>query len=154
MLPSIIVFKRQETRLDSIVQRRAGKSRAVKRLFFPLLNGDHITLKQPTMADATHAIPDPQPQHKQTDGPIGLPPVPQEMHDEELELHDADPQTRVVVRSPALNSRFAHFARFPVFVKLTLVYTTLFSMTSAPNMDWRLCETVLMALSHTILIRP
>ena len=50
------------------------------------------------MADATHAIPDPQPQHKQTDGPIGLPPAPQEMHDEELELHDADPQTRVVVR--------------------------------------------------------
>jgi len=48
------------------------------------------------MADATHAIPDPHPQHKQTDGPIGLPPVPQEMHDEELELHDADPQPRLV----------------------------------------------------------
>lgn len=49
------------------------------------------------MADATHAIPDPQPQHKQTDGPVGLPPAPQEMHDEELELHDAEVQARIVV---------------------------------------------------------
>ena len=103
------------------------------------------------MADATHAIPDPQPQHKQTDGPIGLPPAPREMHEEELELHDAELHTRIVVR---LQSPFALVARDRCPGSLTLVYTALFSMTSAPNMDWQRYATVLMALSLIILIRP
>jgi hypothetical protein len=81
------------------LRARTGRRRLFKRRFLSVsVDSDHIILKQPTMADATHAIPDPQPQHKQTDGPVGLPPAPREMHDEELELHDAELQTRIVVR--------------------------------------------------------
>lgn len=54
------------------------------------------------MADANQGIPVTHVQPGPSDVPIGLPPAPHHQHDDELELGDIAPETRVVVSPLAL----------------------------------------------------